>query len=76
MSAEIHSLPTALDVPVENVLDGAKGALLENVLVAGFDAGGELYAASSIGDKGELLRILETFKFKLMSGAYEVSIHG
>lgn len=59
---------TTLPLPVARVLDSAKGC--DAVLVLGWDAAGELYAASSSADGGELLLWVETFKHKLLSGDY------
>lgn len=59
---------TKLPIPVERVLDGAKAC--ESVLVLGWDAEGELYAAGSQGDARELLWLIEMFKQKLLQGDY------
>ncbi len=61
---------TKLDVPVEAVLGGALDAKLETVLVLGCADDGEIYAASSTGDVGALLLMIEEWKHKLLSGEY------
>ena len=59
---------TKMPIPVERVLDGARD--LQEVLVIGWDKDGELYGASSTGEVGELLELIERFKFKLLHGDY------
>jgi hypothetical protein len=59
---------TKADLPVDRVLDGAKD--LESVFVLGRDAEGGLVAASSTGDVGEILLMVEEWKHKLLSGGY------
>lgn len=60
---------TTLDIDPDGVLEGAKGEL-EQVLVLGFDEDGEYYFASSTSNIGTLLRLIETFKFDLLSGEF------
>jgi hypothetical protein len=67
----ILSGPTKLDIPPERILNSAIDAKLDVAMVLGFDAEGELYAACSTGDEGTLLRLIERFKHKLLSGDYE-----
>jgi|GEM_PF-4777518 len=55
-------------VPVDKVLDGAKG--LREVLVLGVDANGKSYAACSTGDMQFAVYLCELFKHKLLSGEY------
>jgi hypothetical protein len=65
------SCSTKLDLPASRVLEKAIDAELNVVLVLGFSEDGDLYAASSTGNEGMLLRLLEKFKHKLMAGDYE-----
>jgi hypothetical protein len=57
---------TTLDVPSQRVLDGAKEASLEDVVVIGWDEGGEFYFASSKANGAEVLWLLEKAKKKLL----------
>lgn len=59
---------TKADIPVEQVLDAAKD--LDVVFVLGRDGDGELVAASSTGEVGEILLMVEEWKHKLMAGDY------
>jgi hypothetical protein len=59
---------TTLPLPVARVLEAAHGCT--EVLVLGWDAEGQLYAASTTGDGGTLLWWLELFKHKLLAGDY------
>ena len=61
---------TKLDIESDKVLNAALGQL-EHVLVIGFDGNGDNYFASSTSDIGKLLRMVETFKFKLMNGDFD-----
>lgn len=70
MTAGIISIPTLADVPTENVLEAAKGARLDPVLVLGFDEQGELYARSSTGHEGVMIHLIELFKHRLLAGNY------
>lgn len=63
---------TFADVPVENVLDGAKKEGLDLVFVIGLHPDSdEVYSASSTGDVAEILLLLERWKHKLLSGDYD-----
>jgi hypothetical protein len=64
----LFSGATTLPLPVERVLDAARGCTA--VLVLGEAADGTVYAAASTGDGGTLLWWIETFKHKLLSGDY------
>lgn len=57
---------TKLDVPPERILDGAKNAELEHVVVIGFTKGGEYYGASSYADGGDVLWLMELTRDKLL----------
>jgi len=51
-----------MNIPVDQVLDGAKAQELAEVLVLGWDEDGQLYAASSSGraeDIEELIRAVQ-----------------
>lgn len=56
---------TRLDLPVDRVLDGAKGQL-EGIVILGYDKDGNNYFASSYADGGEVLWLLEQCKLSLM----------
>ncbi len=58
---------TTLDLPHEKVLDGAKGIVTGGVVVIGWDSNDEIYMASSINSTGEMLLLLEKFKFSLIA---------
>ena len=55
---------TKLNMPPDKILEGAKGQL-EGVVLIGFDKDGELYAASSYADGGDLMWLLEACKRKM-----------
>lgn len=57
---------TKLDLPVDRVLDAAKGHCPDGVVILGFDADGEPYFASSIADGGEVIWLLEIAKKNLL----------
>lgn len=57
-------------VPVPRVLDGAKAADLEDVLVIGWEKNGELYGGCSTGETAVILELMERLKFKLLNGDY------
>jgi len=58
---------TRLDLPIERVLDEAKGIVTGGVVVIGFDSNGDFYGASSIADGGEVMWLLEKGKHKLLT---------
>ena len=68
--ADILRFPgwTRLPLPVDAVLDAARGCTA--VLVLGEAADGTFYAAASMADGAELLWLVETLKYKLLSGDY------
>lgn len=53
------------DVPVDDLLEGAKGKL-EQVIVAGYDRDGVLYFGSSVSDGGEILWLLKMMEKALL----------
>lgn len=54
---------TTLDIPVDRVLENAKGKISDDgVVLIGFDNDGELYFASSIADGGSVIWLLEMAK--------------
>ena len=57
---------TRLDIPAERVLRKAQEAGLKTVVIAGYDADGEEYFASSVADGGEALWLLERCKRQLL----------
>ena len=59
-----HGL-TKLDIPVDRILEGAKGKL-DSVVILGYDKDEDEYFASSIADGGEVLWLLERCKIALM----------
>ena len=54
------------EIPVEKVLEAAKSAGLENVLVVGRKINGSMYMASSTGDNKEILWLIENLRHYLM----------
>lgn len=58
---------TRLDLPPERILDQAKEAGLEGVVVLGYDKDGNEYAASSYADGGTVLWLLERTKIRLLA---------
>jgi hypothetical protein len=56
---------TKLDIPVDRVLEQAKGEL-SGVVVLGFDKEGKFYGASSYADGGTVLWLLESCKKMLL----------
>ncbi len=59
---------TTLPIPVERVLDGARDQNLSLLMVIGRNVDGQLYAASSHGDVGNLLLLMERAKAALLEG--------
>ena len=68
MTAEIITLGniTRLDIPVDRVLEEAKGKIEDGVIVLGWDNKGEPYFASSIAPGGTVLWLLEKAKKALL----------
>lgn len=68
MTAEIIQWrgDTKLDVPVENVLQGAQEANLDDVVVLGLDARGGVYFASTYGAAPDTLWLLERCRKRLI----------
>jgi hypothetical protein len=56
---------TKLDIPPDTILESAKGSL-EGVVLMGFTPDGELYFASTYGDGGTVMWLLEQCKKKLL----------
>ena len=56
---------TKLDLNPDVILEMAKGKL-EGVVLVGFDKDGEVYAASSYADGGDVMWLLEACKTKMM----------
>jgi len=61
---------TTNDIEPNNVLNGALDKL-DKCLVLGHCDDGDFYCASSTSNVGELLRIVEIFKFKLIRGDFD-----
>ena len=72
MSDNVISLGmvTRLDLPVERVLEDAKGIVTGGVVILGFDSNGDFYGASSIASGAEVVWLLEKCKHDLMT-AYD-----
>ena len=68
MSAQITPLGnvTSLDLPVDRVLEEAKGHCPDGVVILGYDNDGQSYFASSIADGGSVLWLLEMCKKQLL----------
>ena len=75
MSDDITYLRTMTThaIPVERVINGLVEDKddFKSILVIGFNQDDRLESRSSGGDVGELLELLEMFKFNLLSGNYE-----
>lgn len=69
--AEVTFLHPRTDqpIPVARVLDGARDCA--DVLVLGWTAAGDFYAASTTSDGGTLVWWLEKFRHALLSGEYQ-----
>lgn len=76
MTAEILKFGggTYLDVPNEKVLDGAKAADLESVLVLGWNKDGTFYAASSDGELGHNTLLAQRFIHAVMTGDFKTGV--
>ena len=57
---------TRLDLPVDQVLEGAKGMSLEGVVILGYLENGDQYFASTYADGGNVLWLLEMCKKQLL----------
>lgn len=68
MTAEILHFDgvTSLDISADRVLEAAKAAEMQAVIIIGYDADGGEYFASSISDGPEVLWALERAKMRLM----------
>jgi hypothetical protein len=55
---------TTLDSNPDMILEAAKDKL-EGVVIVGFDKNGEVYAASSYADGGNIMWLLEACKLKM-----------
>lgn len=64
-------MPTTNPIPPERVIDAARDASLESVLIVGIDESGELYLASSTSDGREMLWYLARAHHQLMQMADE-----
>lgn len=53
---------TTLDITPSNILSGALNHDFDSVMVIGWDKAGKFYIASSSGDIGQLLLLLEVAK--------------
>ena len=56
---------TKLDLPVDQILEAAKGKM-QGVVLLGYDNNDELYFASTIADGGEVIWLLENAKKQLL----------
>jgi hypothetical protein len=57
---------TKLDLPVDKVIEAAKGEVEGGVVIIGWDKDGILYFASSIGSGAEVLWLIEKAKLALL----------
>jgi hypothetical protein len=57
---------TCLDIPAERVVEAAKEADLESVVVLGYDRDGDEYFASSFAGSPEVIYLMERLKKKLL----------
>lgn len=60
------SAPTRLDLPVDRVIDAAKEAGLQTVVILGYDRDGDEYFASSYADGGNVLWLMRRCEKKLL----------
>ena len=76
MTAKVYAFDglTKYDIDSDFVLEAAKGKM-ENVWVLGIDKDGEEYFASSTGDLGDALLIVELFKKRIIQ-MYEDNLDG
>ena len=58
---------TKLDIPPERILDAAKKADLESVVILGYTKEGKYYGASSLADGGDVLWLMEITRDKLLN---------
>jgi len=56
---------TKLDIPEDQILEAAKGEM-DGVVLMGWKKDGELYFASSFGDGGDVLWLMEKCKQALL----------
>lgn len=63
---------TVGELPADQILTSALGRL-ETAMVFGFDANGALYAASSTGDIGEILYLIERAKALALASVVSVN---
>ena len=57
---------TSLDIPAERVIEAAKEADLESVVVLGYDKDGDEYFSSSFAGSPEVIYLMERLKKKLL----------
>jgi len=62
---------TRLDGDPDRILKAAIGEL-DGVVISGFDKNGNLWAASSYADGGNVMWLLEACKTKMMSAIIEI----
>lgn len=63
---------TKLDLPVDRILEEAKGEIQDGVVILGYDLEGEFYFASSIAEGPEVLWLLESLKKRLLETEVDV----
>ena len=73
MSGKIIVLPSVTyhDVPPDRILQSAIEHGLSSVVIAGYDADGKEYFASSLADGGDVLWLLERLKKTLLEVGLE-----
>lgn len=57
---------TLLDLPVERVIDGAREADLETIVILGYDQDGMEFFSSNKADGGGVLWLMERLKRQLL----------
>lgn len=62
---------TTLDISPERVIDAAKEAELQDVVVIGYDKDGDFYFAANQADGKDVLWLLEVAKKKLLEAGEE-----
>lgn len=57
---------TRHDLPPERILNHAKDADLDRVVILGYDRDGQMYFASSFADGGDVMWLMELAKARLL----------
>jgi len=66
----ILDVQTKLPLPVNRILDGARNAELSTAIVVGYTEDGEEYFASSTGDIGTIIVLLERMRLGILTDKF------